>query len=359
MSDRILVEFSITVRDNSFIDEEGKRANMAVSRDVVEQLSDDKYRIGLVLVEIIGTAYQEKNNLDSVFEVLFTRYHVACDAQIKNSDELKMIVNLLLKLNTDINATNYCGRSVLGQYIEFLRSFYPQRHPVYDKNHISIVRLLLEKGVDISVVDSDGYSVLHQAIDNDCDTEIIRMLVKAGSSLNSFTECGDNPLSLALGSYNKNTITFLIESGANLNASAPEKYDNDNETSLLVNLLTSMAESGDDDTYLLRLFLQSGADVNYRNREGDSVLHHAVLGELFEEAICMLVRFGAEVNYKNHALQTPLHVAAQDAPSLVRCLIECGADPHATDDKGRIPLDLYKGNDETVVSLLSVKRSAE
>lgn len=335
---------------------------MAVTALVDEQESDARYRMGLVLVRIIKEAYLEKGNLDKVFEVLFSGYSSVIQALIKDSNEFKMIVRLLLELDTDINARDDNGSSVLSQYVFFLGielgfGFYPF---VYDENLKSIVQLLLEKGADVSLIDDDDeYSALHQALENDCDVEIIKMLVRAGASLESISAGGSTPLFLAIKNYNKDTITFLIETGVDINTSSfPFDMDMpDTETSPLIFLVVHMARSGSDDTYLLRLFLQAGAEVNYRDHEGDSVLHHAVGTQLFEEAVCMLVRFGAEINYKNHAGQTPLHYTVEYAPWLVPCLIECGADPLIADNEGKIPFDLYTEDDESIAKLLSARKS--
>ena len=358
----MLVAFSMAMRDNSFIiDGGGTGLSMAVTALVDELASDARYRMGLVLVRIIEKAYREKGDLDSVFKILFSGYGAAIQALIKDSNEFKMIVRLLLELDTDINARDDNGNSVLGQYVyflgyEFRTGFYPF---VYDANHKSIVQLLLEKGADVSIIDDvDEYSALHLALDTDCDVEIIKMLVEAGASLESVSAGGSTPLFLAIKNYNKDTITFLIETGVDINTSSfPFDMDMpDTETSPLIYLVVHMARSGSDDTYLLRLFLQAGAEVNYRDHEGDSVLHHAVGTQLFEEAVCMLVRFGAEINYKNHAGQTPLHYTVEYAPWLVPCLIQCGADPLIADNKGKIPFDLYTGDDESIAILLSAKK---
>lgn len=336
---------------------------MAVTALVDEQESDARYRMGLVLVRIIKEAYLEKGNLDKVFEILFSGYSSVIQALIKDSNEFKMIVRLLLELDTDINARDDNGSSVLSQYVFFLGielgfGFYPF---VYDENLKSIVQLLLEKGADVSLIDDDDeYSALHQALENDCDVEIIKMLVRAGASLESISSGGVTPLILAIESNKKETITFLINAGADVNkASFPANHDciSDSEASPLIYLVVCMARSGSDDTYLLRLFLQAGADVNYRDHEGNSVLHYAVEFPLFEEAVCMLVRFGAEINYKNHAGRTPLHDTVEYAPWLVPCLIECGADPLIADNEGKIPFDLYTEDDESIAKLLSARKS--
>ena len=329
---------------------------MAVTALVDEQESDARYRMGLVLVRIIKEAYLEKGNLDTVFEVLFTGYRVGSNLMIKDSEELKTIVKLLLELNTDINARNNHGRSVLSQCIDHCQPDYIQFHPVYDENHKSIVRLLLEKGADVSIIDFDGYTALHHALFMCCNTEIIKMLVRAGSPLESRTEAGETPLYFALRNYNKDSISFLIQSGVNINSSIPNFDEEDKIFSPLEGLLSAMGEAGIDDTYLLRLFLQKGADVNFCDSNGDSILQYAVFGECEEEIIRMFVRFGAVINHKNHAGQTVLHTAVKWTPLLIPCLIECGADPFIADNKGKIPFDIYTGDDESIAKLLSARK---
>jgi len=118
----MLVAFSMAMRDNSFIiDGGGTGLSMAVTALVDELASDARYRMGLVLVRIIEKVYREKGDLDSVFKILFSGYSAAIQALIKDSNEFKMIVRLLLELDTDINARDDNGNSVLGQYVYFIR----------------------------------------------------------------------------------------------------------------------------------------------------------------------------------------------------------------------------------------------
>ena len=74
--------------------------------------------------------------------------------------------------------------------------------------------------------------------------------------------------------------------------------------------------------------MEHGADVKWRNREGNTPLHCASA-----DTICMsLVDRGADVNHTNNKGETPLHLAIksdrEDWPQYNSCilLIENGTD---------------------------------
>jgi ankyrin repeat protein len=114
--------------------------------------------------------------------------------------------------------------------------------------------------------------------------------------------------------------------------------------------------------------LLKGADVNARDRHGDTALHliatreisslifsptkggdwtdldtYRTLGHAADELMVLnvLLRNGADLNATNHNGETPLHIAAQhNSPHLALLLMARGADPLARDKIGRTPLEL-------------------
>jgi ankyrin repeat protein len=87
----------------------------------------------------------------------------------------------------------------------------------------------------------------------------------------------------------------------------------------------------------LTWLLDSGVDVNARNRRGASALHWAISSE---PKVRLLLSRGAAVNVKQVEGRTPLYQAAfvGNGAGIVRLLLARGADPNAALANGRTPL---------------------
>lgn len=82
-------------------------------------------------------------------------------------------------------------------------------------------------------------------------------------------------------------------------------------------------------TELVKLFLDKGEDVNTRNGEGMTLLHHAAQNGQMEAASLLLDR-GADINAKDSLGNTPLMINAFDPGwQTMLLLIERGADVNA------------------------------
>ena len=105
------------------------------------------------------------------------------------------------------------------------------------------------------------------------------------------------------------------------------------------------------------LLLKAGADVHRKDSEGNTALSWAVEGH--SSYADELIRRGAAVNgitchspHLGRAIPL-LHMAvATLQPSKVRLLLDSGADPHARDAEGKLPLDYL--SDELVTNALSL-----
>jgi ankyrin repeat protein len=104
-----------------------------------------------------------------------------------------------------------------------------------------------------------------------------------------------------------------------------------------------------------RILLAAGAEVNARSDNPLAVLpiHSAVAGG-HDEVVAVLVDSGADVNARQRHGWTPLHGAAQNGSlASVERLLEAGADPTAANDDGATPISLARASGhEAIVDLL-------
>ncbi len=127
-----------------------------------------------------------------------------------------------------------------------------------------------------------------------------------------------------------------------------------------------------NDVKRLRRLLSQGADPNLPDpREGEggkTPLHHLCLGYGYDEegkkrmSICfeLLRAAGADVHARDNHGNVPLHVVAGNSSHLVQRLIESGANLEAVSDDGKTPLHSAAGlfGAQVTVSLL-IKAGAE
>ncbi len=89
-----------------------------------------------------------------------------------------------------------------------------------------------------------------------------------------------------------------------------------------------------------------GADVNARDKEGETPMHYAAMSGT-PDNIAALVSAGADVEARNEDGTTPLYTAAMSgAPENIAALLEAGASGSVKDDDGKTPFDYAQDNDK-------------
>ena len=75
-----------------------------------------------------------------------------------------------------------------------------------------IVKLLIEKGIDINQIDEQGRNALHLALTRD-HKEIVLLLIEKGIDINQTNKDGFNALHLACEEGHLEVVQILIEKG--------------------------------------------------------------------------------------------------------------------------------------------------
>ena len=127
------------------------------------------------------------------------------------------------------------------------------------------VKLLLKAGADPRQINHGGSNALHRAAQYQDDREIIKVLARAGINTNWWNNWFITPLFPSASRNHVNSAEALIDLGADLNY-----RDHDGDTAL-----NNAVHNGADD--VMQLLLARGATYNSWTSNGNSILHEAAL----------------------------------------------------------------------------------
>ena len=266
-----------------------------------------------------------------------------------------------------------------------------------------VVTFLTDHGANVAIKDKCGYTALHRAciIYHDCSPEVLSCLIENGADVNLSTDKNRTPLMTACEYGHVNTVTILIEHGANVNL-----QDRDGLTAVhyavrgsqACEILSCLMENGADvdaktfddctplmraaeigDTKVATFLIEHGANVDLPDKTGATALYYAlkcpgnlceVMSFLIEngadinactsyncctplmmacvktvnDQLTFLIEHGAIVNLQDKDGNTALHYVVQEKPGfhepyeVLDYLIQNGADINAQSNDGRTPL---------------------
>jgi ankyrin repeat protein len=224
----------------------------------------------------------------------------------------------------------------------------------------SVVQLLITSGADIEPKGGHQYSPLQHACMK-LNLEVVKILINAKVNVNAIGEEPTSALALAVDwGDNGAILQLLLDAGANLNLR--EWPD--------INLLRMACGSWDGakngNGVVVKMLLDHGADIHYRQDTGDTALALAV-GSGNLPAVRLLVEEGASLSTQNRKRRTLLMEACcyggdQDREEIVRHLINNGAEINAqleeNPERNALCTSLAKGAGATIVRLL-LERGAD
>lgn len=166
-----------------------------------------------------------------------------------------------------------------------------------EKKHLSVAQFLVKAGADFRIKNTEGMNLLHAASRRG-SIELVKWLVKIGISLNEQDKYGWTALMWAAeNDVNHLLMRYLIKKGAYTNLL-------DNEMNICLHW---SAISGSFECTRVLVSDSAIADVNTRNKFGETPLHVAAKGDHYHVTQFLLLH-GANHKIKNKNNETALEV---------------------------------------------------
>jgi len=228
---------------------------------------------------------------------------------------------------------------------------------------INMVYDAISRGADVEWVNPEGnwdkWTALHYASYNN-DISIVGILLDSGAYVNKDTHSGSNPLVLASGAGNVETVNLLISQGAAVNwqgigftalhaaaagnhlrvmnilfeAGANPNLESNGRTPLYI-----AAEKGNAD--VVNSLIAQGADLNMQTWNGDKTALMIAIEEGYPYIAEALIFANADLELVSEYGLTALHFAAKyNQPDIAQFLLVRGANPNQQDDDGKTPRDI-------------------
>ncbi len=192
--------------------------------------------------------------------------------------------------------------------------------------------LLIEHGAKLSVTDRKGNGPMHLAVKSN-RYQIVSLLVKKKVPITTRGNEGNTPLHYAVKNKSAAITSLLLKGGANVNIKNNAGYTP-------VHLAVQLRNKP-----ILEELIKNKADLKSINGYGNSLLMEACKLEDYQtnkatlEIIDTLIKGGAGINQKNRYGNTPLMYAInRQNATLVKYLLEKGANPDITDSRGNTHL---------------------
>jgi ankyrin repeat protein len=248
--------------------------------------------------------------------------HLACSAAM---------VQLLVKWGAGLNAVNAKGETPL--------------HYMCLREHVKedVLSALLAAGANINAKSHSGQTALHCVLKGELRSlDLVEQLVRAGADVNALDVDGVSPLELAmtLPHFHSLVGSLLLKAGAS--AKRP-----------MVRCATpfNCGVWYRFDAGFVRELIRAGADVNTVDKNGNTLMHIAIVKNQGERVVFELLQAGANINAANNAGQTPLSLAVsakKPSQEIIMMLLNSGStalDHH----RGTMVLKVAEWSDEQIL----------
>lgn len=219
------------------------------------------------------------------------------------------------------------------------------------RGHAKVVKILLDAGASLDYRNAQGESLLCLAARGGYE-RTVAVLLERGVPVNKAADDGMQPLHFATRNGRSEPIMeMLLKCGADINS-----RNRNGNTCLHLSMIAQSYE-------ISELLLRNGADVNARNRRGETCLHWLSTGTnhvFFPKRLFKLLSgHGVDINARDIHGDTLLHQMCTGSDGLTYFVRRSGLDLNAQNKNGETPLHVasQRGYKRAIVSL--IERGAE
>ncbi|HBL98179.1 TPA: hypothetical protein DDZ86_00880 [Candidatus Dependentiae bacterium] len=297
---------------------------------------------------------------DSAADGGYTLFHQACEMGDYN------LVKLLIERGVNVNIKNFTGWTPL--------------HVAAKKGCFGIVKLLLERGANVNIESFTNWTPLHVAAKNGC-FDTVKLLLEKGANISAKNNWGHTPLELVNIQKQGDIADLLIDKAADNTPLNHALFTGCfEEAKLLISKGAELANCSGlraeafssservelcawaikygykDSAKLVKMLLAKSEAINTCDSRRRTVLHWASCCNL-PDIVKFLIDKGAEVNTYDGADHTPLHDACYNGHvEVVKLLANSGSAKFDLGTAwGALPLHLacHNGNPEIVKLLVN------
>lgn len=194
---------------------------------------------------------------------------------------------------------------------------------------IPATRLLLTANVDSSLVDRQGFSVIHKAAQTG-NSEIFNLLLQYDLNPNTTSKSGHTPLHFAAKYGHHEIVKTLLANKCELKTNAI----------LRTPLHEASLNQSESASKIVELLLNYDPNPNNPDKNGQTPLHLSSITGCAATTRILVSQPNIEIDFKDSLGCTALHHAViNDNPLVCQILVSAGADIHAVDYLGNTPVD--------------------